>query len=250
MAERTRSSHGEDRKHLVIGVDFGTSAARAVVIDALSGEEAASASASYPRFEKGLYCDPTQAVYRQHPRDHLEALQECVSGAVGMLSNTEAAAIEALTIDTTGSTPAPVSADGNPLAFDEYFADGGRRRPGAMDGRIELYEGVQMLALAVDQALTQPFGLHLAADVTDRALREAFIDAWIAWNREFTDMQVPVFEAVARTVSDRIEAADGSPRDRVIHGLAIQEPLVRDADTSVITHRDPIGGPGDPGGIP
>lgn len=134
----------------------------------------------------------------------------------------------------------------NQELVDEHFENGGDSSPATMDQRIDLYEEVWMLALAVDQGLTQPFGLHLAADVTDRALREAFIDAWVAWNREFTDMQVAVFEAVARTISDRVEAADGSARDRIVHGLAIQEPLVRDGDTSVITHRDPLDGPREP----
>ena len=60
-----------DRQY-VIGVDFGSDSARAIVVDACSAEVLAEASMLYPRWEKRKYCDSECSQYRQHPKDYLE----------------------------------------------------------------------------------------------------------------------------------------------------------------------------------
>ncbi len=57
----------ERRTPCILGVDFGTDSVRTVVIDATNGKELASAVALYPRWAKGLYCDPAKNRFRQHP---------------------------------------------------------------------------------------------------------------------------------------------------------------------------------------
>ena len=67
---------------LVVGVDFGTGSARAVVVDTRSGSIIGSGEAEYPRWTQGEYCDPNRAQFRQHPQDYLEALELCVRRAL------------------------------------------------------------------------------------------------------------------------------------------------------------------------
>lgn len=99
---------------------------------------------------------------------------------------------------------------------------------------VELYDEYKMLVPAVDEGITQLFSLYVEGDITDGTLRKGYIEEWVAWYRESDEMDVELFEAVAETISDRVGAADGSPRDRIVDGLAIQEPLVRDAELSVL----------------
>ena len=59
----------------VIGLDYGTDSARAVVVNAGTGEILASSVKNYPRWSRGLYCDPQANQWRQHPKDYLEVLE-------------------------------------------------------------------------------------------------------------------------------------------------------------------------------
>lgn len=102
------------------------------------------------------------------------------------------------------------------------------------DSPVRLYDEYKMLVPGVDEGITQMFSLYIEGDITDSALREGYIDEWAQWYREGEEMDVDLFEAVAYTISDRIEDADGSPRERIVDGLAIQEPLVRDGELSVL----------------
>ena len=71
----------------VIGVDYGSDSVRSVLVNATNGEEIASSVFNYPRWQKGLYCDPAVNQFRQHPLDYIEGLthtiKECISKAGG-----------------------------------------------------------------------------------------------------------------------------------------------------------------------
>lgn len=110
-------------RHWVIGVDFGTDSARAVIVDARDGREAAHATALYPRWAEGRYQDPGRNLFRQHPLDYLDALTACVREALAQLDPPARREIAALSVDTTGSTPCPVDESGTPLALREEFAE-------------------------------------------------------------------------------------------------------------------------------
>jgi hypothetical protein len=99
---------------------------------------------------------------------------------------------------------------------------------------VRLYDEYKMLVPGVDEGITQMFSLYIEGDVTDKALREGYIDEWASWYRKGDEVDVELFGAVAYTISDRIETAEGSDRDRIVSGLEIQEPLVRDGELSVL----------------
>jgi L-ribulokinase len=107
----------------VLGLDYGTDSCRAVIIDAADGREAGSAVAWYPRWARGLYCDPAANRFRQHPLDYLEALEEAVRGAASRTGGAVAARIKAIGLDTTGSTPCAVDRAGTPLSLKPEFAE-------------------------------------------------------------------------------------------------------------------------------
>ncbi len=103
--------------NLVIGVDFGTSGVRAVVVDTADGSEQATSTAGFPRWNRGDYCDPALAQYRQHPQELIEAFKAAVTDAVNQLTAEPRRSITAIGIDTTGSTPLPVDKSGTPLGL-------------------------------------------------------------------------------------------------------------------------------------
>ncbi|MGI4874713.1 MAG: ribulokinase [Janthinobacterium lividum] len=104
----------------VIGLDYGTDSVRALLVDAHSGAEIAQAVYYYPRWKQGQYCNPTKNQFRQHPLDHLEGLEATVREVAAQVP---AAHIRGLAIDTTGSTPGPVDAQGQLLGMLPEFAD-------------------------------------------------------------------------------------------------------------------------------
>ncbi len=109
---------------IVIGIDYGTDSCRALVVDTDSGKEIASHVAFYPRWRKGLYCNPSNNQYRQHPQDYIDSLEEAVHGALEKISGEEIRNIMAIGIDTTGSTPCLTDKNGMPLALlQEYSED-------------------------------------------------------------------------------------------------------------------------------
>lgn len=107
----------------VIGLDYGSDSARAIVVDAQTGKTLASSVCEYPRWKKGLYCNAAINQYRQHPLDYIEALIGCVRGALAQCPKGTAEKVVGIGIDTTGSTPALTDCHGTPLALLPGFED-------------------------------------------------------------------------------------------------------------------------------
>jgi L-ribulokinase len=105
----------------VIGIDYGTDSVRSVVVSAADGKIAGSSVFEYPRWKKGLYCDPASNQFRQHPLDYLEGLEKSVKGALRGLPQEIVNNISGISVDTTGSTPVAVDKDGVPLSLKSGF---------------------------------------------------------------------------------------------------------------------------------
>jgi L-ribulokinase len=114
-----------------LGLDFGTSSVRALIADAATGEEVATSVWDYRHGEAGVIVDEKDPfLARQDPADY-------VTGTAAVVRQTlrEAAGradfsprdIIGIGVDTTGSTPLPVDAKGEPLAFQARF----KRNPNA-----------------------------------------------------------------------------------------------------------------------
>lgn len=105
----------------VIGIDFGSDSARAVLVEAADGKVLATASMAYPRWSQGLYCDLSASSFRQHPADYEEVLHYVLNTVLqGCDCKDEVVAIG---VDTTASTPALADASGMPLALNEEFSE-------------------------------------------------------------------------------------------------------------------------------
>ncbi len=107
----------------VIGLDYGTDSVRSVVVDTGNGEITGTAVFEYPRWHKGLYCDPSANRFRQHPLDYIEGMEKSVKEAIRVLSREIVDNIVGISIDTTGSTPVAVDREGTPLSMKPEFAD-------------------------------------------------------------------------------------------------------------------------------
>jgi len=110
-------------KKYVIGIDYGTDSARAVIINALNGDEVASSVKAYPRWAAGKFCDTAKDQYRQHPLDYIESMELAVKDALTKAGAEVAKNVAGISFDTTGSTPILVNEAGIPLALTAEFAE-------------------------------------------------------------------------------------------------------------------------------
>lgn len=109
------------KNNYCIGVDYGTDSVRSLLVDAATGEQVASSVFEYPRWKRGLYCDPSENRFRQHPSDYIEGLEYTVRELVGEFKGSTDL-IVAISIDTTGSTPVAVDRRGIPLGMLPEFS--------------------------------------------------------------------------------------------------------------------------------
>ena len=107
----------------VIGIDYGTDSVRSILVDTSDGREIADSVFSYPRWKEGKYCSPPENRFRQHPLDYIEGLEYTVKELIAKGGHSAAEKIAALSVDTTGSTPVAVNAEGVPLSLTTGFED-------------------------------------------------------------------------------------------------------------------------------
>lgn len=109
------------KEKYVIGLDYGTDSVRTVVVNTANGKIAGTSVFEYPRWKKGLFCNPAINQFRQHPLDYIEGMEESVKNALKGLGRDITDNIAGITVDTTGSTPVAVNREGVPLSMTREF---------------------------------------------------------------------------------------------------------------------------------
>lgn len=154
-----------------IGVDFGTQSARAVLCRVSDGQVLSQSEHPYAHgvmtqaLPDGTPLPPDYAL--QHPQDFLTALQHTVHGVLEK-ADIDRAAVIAMGLDFTCSTPLPVDRAGTPLCFDPAFA-------GNPHAYIKLWKhhAAQKEAAALSDIMRQ-HDPHLLACVGGKLSPEAF----------------------------------------------------------------------------
>ena len=97
-----------------LGIDYGTNSVRALVVRCSDGKEFGSSVVGYPSGREGVLLDARDHnLARQHPGDHLAAMEQAVREALRDASGQKgfsAARVVGIGVDTTGSSPLPVDA--------------------------------------------------------------------------------------------------------------------------------------------
>jgi L-ribulokinase len=109
-----------------IGLDYGTNSVRCLIVDTANGKELGTAVWNYETGEAGIILDRADhSVARQNPADYLKGMEITIRQALEEAKKTEpqfsAAQVVGIGVDTTGSTPIPVDANGTPLAMLDAF---------------------------------------------------------------------------------------------------------------------------------
>ena len=104
-----------------IGLDYGTNSVRAIIVNVANGREVATALWTYEHGNEGVILSRDPNLARQHPGDYLKGaavtIKRAISAAKRKVKGFTPAQVIGIGVDTTGSTPIPVDADGNSLAL-------------------------------------------------------------------------------------------------------------------------------------
>jgi L-ribulokinase len=111
-----------------IGVDYGTSSCRGILLDLDSGEELSGSVYGFPSGVDGVIIDETDPeVARHEPGEYLDGLSATIASVVERASATVPGfspdQVRGLAVATTGSTPIPVDEAGTALSLRPEFRD-------------------------------------------------------------------------------------------------------------------------------
>jgi len=185
----------------VIGLDFGTNSCRSLLVDISTGKEVADHVFTYPSGTDGIILDPSEPNQaRQNPADYVLGIEATIKEVIRKGKTVDRAfspeAVIGIGVDTTGSSPMPVDANGQALCFQERFRDNPAAMVWLWKDHTGYKEAAQITQLASDirpQYLSRIGGtyssewwwskiLHcrnVAADVYDAAESWIEICDWI-----------------------------------------------------------------------
>ena len=110
-----------------IGLDYGTNSVRALIVNVANGAEVAAAVWTYTHGTQGVVLSRDPNLARQHPADYLAGAEITIKQALATarknVKGFSANQVIGIGVDTTGSTPLPVDANGQPLVFQKKFAN-------------------------------------------------------------------------------------------------------------------------------
>ena len=102
-----------------IGLDYGSDSVRSLIVNVDYRRRNRQVRFLITRVgEKGMYCDPQNNQFRQHPKDYLEGLEYTVTQALKQAPEGVAQNVVGISVDTTGSTPVAVDEKGGSSFID------------------------------------------------------------------------------------------------------------------------------------
>jgi len=144
-----------------IGLDYGTNSVRALIVKTADGQEVATAVWPYEHGNAGVILGRDPNLARQHPGDYIKGAEVTIRNALAdakkHVRGFKPEQIVGIGVDTTGSTPLPVDASGQPLAFQKRF----HKNPAAMAWLWKDHTGV--VEAAEITALAQKLRPHYLA---------------------------------------------------------------------------------------
>ena len=135
-----------------IGLDYGTNSVRALIVNVANGAEVAAAVWGYSHGTAGVILSRDPNLARQHPADYLKGAEITIRQALATAKKTikgfNAGQVIGIGVDTTGSTPLPVDANGQPLVFQKKFANNPAAMAWLWKDHTGIAEAAEITALA------------------------------------------------------------------------------------------------------
>jgi len=135
-----------------LGLDYGTNSVRALLVNTANGREVATAVWGYEHGQDGVILGRDPNLARQHPADYVKGAEVTIKKALAearrAVRGFRPDQVVGIGVDTTGSTPLPVDAQGRPLAFQQRFA----KHPAAMAWLWKDHTGVAEAAEITETA--------------------------------------------------------------------------------------------------
>lgn len=143
-----------------IGLDFGTSSVRCLILDLDEGTELAAGVCAYPSGEEGvLISDSDPHLARQKPADHFDSLVKATRLALAEAAMARPGfspdEVISIGVDTTGSSPMPLAADGTPLGMTPGFEDNPHAQCWLWKDHTSYAEAAEITTLA--KTMDRPF---------------------------------------------------------------------------------------------
>ncbi len=140
-----------------IGLDYGTNSVRALIVNVANGAEVAAAVWTYAHGTQGVILSRDPNLARQHPLDYVNGaeitIKQALATAKKSVKGFKPEQVIGIGVDTTGSTPLPVDANGQPLAFNKKFANNPAALAWLWKDHTGVAEAAEITALA---AKTRP----------------------------------------------------------------------------------------------
>jgi L-ribulokinase len=135
-----------------IGLDYGTNSVRALIVNVANGAEVAAAVWTYAHGTQGVILSRDPNLARQHPLDYVNGaeitIKQALAAAKKSMRGFSADQVIGIGVDTTGSTPLPVDANGQPLAFSKKFANNPAALAWLWKDHTGVHEAAEITALA------------------------------------------------------------------------------------------------------
>lgn len=135
-----------------IGLDYGTNSVRCLIVNVANGAEVAAAVWTYAHGTQGVILARDPNLARQHPADYVTGaeitIKQALAAAKKSVKGFQAGHVIGIGVDTTGSTPLPVDANGQPLAFQKRFANNPAAMAWLWKDHTGIAEAAEITALA------------------------------------------------------------------------------------------------------